>query len=162
MAALPAPSIARSETHSTMQASLRVTACPTGAAQRQGSATRASRALALPRASAAQPQQQQDAPQPDRRALLAALVAAGAALAAPQVRWRCGAKHCAGVCHVTRCGCADRRTLPWSCAARAGGPGGGGACLRLPARGARHARLPLLQGEWMAALIVAIAPYFVA
>ena len=67
-----------------MQASLRTTAGPSGAAQRQGSCSRASRALAVPRATA-QPQQQ-EAPQRDRRAMLAALVAAGAALAAPQVR----------------------------------------------------------------------------
>ena len=68
-----------------MQAVLRATAGPTGAAQRQGSRSRASRAMAAPRAAAAQ-QQQQEAPQQDRRAVLAALVAAGAALAAPQVR----------------------------------------------------------------------------
>ncbi len=74
-----------------MQACLRATACPTGAAQRQGSATRSGRALAAPRASAHQAHQQEVVAQPDRRAMLAALVAAGAALAAPQVRhaWGC-------------------------------------------------------------------------
>lgn len=67
-----------------MQAAMRSTACPWGAAQRQGSATHSSRVLAPPRASAHRAQQQQEAAQPDRRAMLAALVAAGAALAAPQ------------------------------------------------------------------------------
>lgn len=85
--ASPAPSIARSGTAATMQAAMRSTACSSGAAQRQGSATHSSRVLALPRASTHRAQQQQETAQPDRRAMLAALVAAGAALAAPpQVR----------------------------------------------------------------------------
>ena len=45
------------------------------------------------------------------------------------------------------CRCADVHTLPSSCAARDGGLHGGGPRLRLPARGARPPRLPLLRGK---------------